>query len=42
MYIVYEVFKSDEKKFYRYESKDRFDCEVYIEHHKYDYGAILN
>ena len=34
-YQVFEVFP-DGKKFFRFESADRFECEVYIEHHKYD------
>ena len=42
MFRVYEVFYSDGKKFLRFECEDRFTCEVYVEHHKYDYGAILN
>lgn len=36
MFIVYEIFP-DGKKFFRFESKDRFDCEVYVYHHKYDH-----
>ena len=35
-YTVYEVFP-DGKKFFRYESDDRFDCEVYVSHHWYDH-----
>lgn len=42
MFAVYEVFNSDGKRFLRYESDDKFDCEVYVEHHKYDYCAVLN
>jgi hypothetical protein len=42
MFVVYEVFKTDGKKFYRFESEDKFDCEVYVYHHIYDYGALLN
>lgn len=42
MFTVYEVFKTDGKKFRRFSSDNRFDCEVYVDHHKYDYGAILN
>ena len=42
MFVVHEVFKSDGKKFLRYQSEDKFDCEVYVFHHQYDYGAILN
>lgn len=37
-YTVYEVF-SDGKKFFRFESNDLFECEVYVEHHKYDHRA---
>ena len=33
-YKVFEVF-SDGKKFFLFESNDRFECEVYVEHHKY-------
>lgn len=35
-YTVYEVFP-DGKKFFRFESDDHFECEVYLAHHKYDY-----
>lgn len=35
LYTIYEVFP-DGKKFFRFESNDRFECEVYVEHHKYD------
>lgn len=35
-YIVYEAFP-DGKRFFRFESNDRFECEVYVAHHKYDY-----
>lgn len=35
-YIVYEVFP-DGKKFFRFENDDRFECEVYVDHHKYDH-----
>ena len=42
MFRVYEVFNSDGKKFLRYESTDKFDCEVYVYNHQYDYGALLN
>ena len=41
-YSVYEIFKSDGKKFLRFSSEDKFTCEVYVDHHKYDYGALLN
>lgn len=37
-YTVYEVFP-DDKRFFRYESNDHFDCEVYVSHHKYDYSV---
>lgn len=36
MHAVYEIFP-DGKKFFRFESADRFECEVYIAHHQYDY-----
>lgn len=36
MFIVYEIFKKDGKKFFRFESKDKFDCEVYVYHHQYE------
>lgn len=48
MFRVYEVFNQDGnkflsgKKFLRFESTDKFECEVYVYHHKYDYGALLN
>ena len=40
MYIVYEIGKKgkayeDGKRFFRFEHKDRFECEVYVDHHKY-------
>lgn len=35
MYVIYEVF-SDGKKFFRFKSDDPFECEIYMEHHKYD------
>ena len=37
-YTVYEVFP-DGKRFFRYESNDSFDCEVYVENHKYSYSV---
>ena len=40
MFIVYEIFKSDEKKFFRFESEDRFECEVYVSNHCYDSTAL--
>lgn len=42
MFVVYEVFKADGKKFLRFKDEDKFNCEVYAYQHKYDYGAILN
>lgn len=42
MFTVYEIFKDDGKKFFRFESEDRFDCEVYVSHHCYDAGALRN
>ena len=35
VYSIYEVF-ADGKKFFRFKSDDLFECEVYMEHHKYD------
>lgn len=40
MFIVYEIGKKDKpyddgKNFYRFESADRFECEIYVDHHKY-------
>lgn len=35
MYRVYEVFP-DGKRFFRFESNDKFECEVYVYHHEYD------
>lgn len=35
-YTVYEVFP-DGKKFFRFESDDHFECEVYVYHHEYDH-----
>ena len=40
MFTVYEVFKADGKKFFRFESEDRFDCEVYVHNHCYDCTAL--
>lgn len=34
-YTVYEIFP-DGKCFWRFESEDKFECEVYVGHHKYD------
>lgn len=42
MFVVYEVFKSDGKKLLRFKNEDKFTCEVYVDRHKYDYGALLN
>lgn len=36
-YTVCEVHK-DGKTYERYSSNDKFDCSVYVDHHKYDYG----
>ena len=36
-YTVCEVHK-DGKTYERFISTDRFECEVYVAHHKYDYG----
>lgn len=36
MFAVYEIFP-DGKKFFRFESDDRFECEVYVDHHKYNH-----
>lgn len=41
-YRVLEVFKSDEKRFLRFESDDKLECEVYVYRHRYDHGALLN
>lgn len=38
-YTVYEIMP-DGKKFFRFESNDRFDCEVYINNHCYDYNVM--
>lgn len=35
-YTVYEVFP-DGKKFFRFESNDLFECEVYVYQHEYDH-----
>ncbi len=40
MFKVYEIGKNgkayeDGKKFFCFEHKDRFECEVYVDHHKY-------
>ena len=40
MFVVYEVFKKDGKKLLCFESKDKFDCEVYVYHHRYDNKAL--
>ena len=41
MYRVYEEFKSDGKRFFRFESADRFECEVWVDHHQYE-RAVCN
>lgn len=41
IFAVYEVFP-DGKKFFRFESNDRFECEVYVDHHKYDWNRVHN
>lgn len=38
-HTVYEVMP-DGKKFFRFESNDRFDCEVYVDQHWYDYSVM--
>ena len=40
MFKVYEIFKADGKRVFRFESDDRFACEVYVSHHCYDCGAL--
>ena len=42
MYVVYEVFKSDGKRFSRFESDDHFDCEVWIAQHICDEKSVVN
>jgi hypothetical protein len=39
MYKVFEIFP-DGAKILRFENCDRFECEVYIAHHQYDYSII--
>lgn len=34
MHIVYEVFKTDRKRFWRFESKDRQECIKWIVRHE--------
>lgn len=34
-YTVYELHK-DEKTYERFSSNDKFECSVYVDHHKYD------
>lgn len=41
MFTVYEVFKKDGAKFWRFEHKDRFDCECWIENHAYAERSYL-
>ena len=41
MFIVYEIGKKgkpydDGKKFFCFQNEDRFECEVYVDHNKYD------
>lgn len=39
MYKVFEIFP-DGNKIFRFESDDIFECEVFINHHQYDYCVI--
>ena len=36
LYQVYEVFE-DGKRFFKFESNDKFECEVFVAHHQYDH-----
>lgn len=38
-FFVYEVF-NDGKEIERFSSNDKFECEVYLDHHKYDNSII--
>lgn len=38
-YIVLEVFP-DNHKIQRYSNDDKFECEVYISQHEYDYSVV--
>lgn len=42
MFKVIEVFKNDGQKFVRFESNDKFECEVWIAHFQYEIPAVLN
>ena len=39
MFAVYEIFP-DGGKYLWFENADRFECEVFVEHHRYDTGMI--
>ena len=41
MYIVYEVFP-DGKKYKMHVGKDKFTCEVWMEHHRECTPALMN
>lgn len=41
MYVVYERFYKDGKKYWRHQSEDKFDCEVWIELNEYAIRSIL-
>ena len=36
MFVVYLVDEFNGNTYKRYESTDRFDCEVWVDHHKYN------
>lgn len=40
MFVVYELFKNDGKKFYHFAHEDKFVCEVYVCNHKYGTTAL--
>lgn len=40
MFVVYEVFNSDGKRFPMFYHKDRFDCEVWAANHSLDMISV--
>ena len=36
MFVIYEVFRKDGKKVWRFEHEHLIDCEVWIRNHEYD------
>lgn len=39
MYQIFEIM-TDGKQYFRFETDDKFEAEVWIDHHKYDHSVI--